>query len=126
MDELLDWIEEDAIASGSIGQIHRGCLSKRGAEICGMQQGKVVAIKVKHPNVSLSIQRDFALMMWVANKLEFFPAMRKLRLEESLKQFAAPLREQVRPPSMYLRVVCSPLRSQLRVERAYQIRRRLR
>ena len=87
------------MASGSVGQVHKGKLSVRGAEICGMsgvQAGKVVAVKVKHPGVSLSIQRDFGLMMWAANLLEWNPMMRKMRLQESLSQFAAPLREQVR------------------------------
>lgn len=93
--ELLDWIDESPLASGSVGQIHCGKLSQRGAEVCGMTPGTVVAIKVKHPNVSESIQRDFGLMMFVVHHLESFEMFRKLRLKESLQQFAAPLREQV-------------------------------
>ncbi len=56
-----------------------------------------VAVKVRHPGVGQAIQRDFALMLRMARLLEYFPAAKTLRLEDSLKQFAAPLREQVRP-----------------------------
>lgn len=58
--------------------------------------GTLVAVKVRHPGVSEAIERDFALMMWVAALAGRLPALQGLRLEESLKQFAAPLREQVR------------------------------
>jgi hypothetical protein len=54
-----------------------------------------VAVKVRHPGVSESIERDFALMMAAARVAAHLPALSALRLEESLKQFAAPLREQV-------------------------------
>ena len=76
-------------------QVHRAALTQRGADVCGVAPGKVIVIKVKHPKVSESIQRDFGIMMWVASQLEWLPAMRKMRLRESLQQFAAPLREQV-------------------------------
>jgi hypothetical protein len=45
--------------------------------------------------VSEAIERDFGLMMAAARVAEHLPALSALRLEESLKQFAAPLREQV-------------------------------
>lgn len=57
--------------------------------------GTVVAVKVRHPGVSEAIERDFALMMAAARVAAELPALQALRLEESLKQFAAPLREQV-------------------------------
>ena len=59
--------------------------------------GTVVAVKVRHPGVGRAIQRDFALMLRVARLLSLLPATRHLRLEQSLAQFAAPLREQARP-----------------------------
>lgn len=83
------------VASGSIGQIHKAVLSGAGARLTNMKEGSVVAVKVRHPGVSESIERDFALMTAAAKVAEFIPAIRELRLEESLKQFAAPLREQV-------------------------------
>ena len=83
------------VASGSIGQIHRAKLTGAGARLTNMAEGSVVAVKVRHPGVSESIERDFALMVAAAKVAEFIPALKALRLEESLKQFAAPLREQV-------------------------------
>lgn len=56
-----------------------------------------MAVKVRHPGVGQAIQRDFALMMRVARLLSLLPATAHLRLEDSLAQFAAPLREQARP-----------------------------
>ena len=56
--------------------------------------GIVVAVKVRHPGVSQAIQRDFALMMRMARIASIFPFVRELRLEDTLAQFAAPLREQ--------------------------------
>ena len=55
-----------------------------------------MAVKVRHPGVSQAIQRDFALMMRMARIASLVPLVRELRLEDTLAQFAAPLREQVR------------------------------
>ena len=55
--------------------------------------------QVRHPGVGRAISRDFALMVGVARVAELLPSMRRLRLQDSLKQFAAPLREQARPPA---------------------------
>jgi len=93
--DLFNDFEKLPVASGSIGQIHRGVLSGTGARLTNMNEGSVVAVKVRHPGVSESIERDFALMMATARVAELIPALKTLRLEESLKQFAAPLREQV-------------------------------
>lgn len=57
--------------------------------------GTEVAVKVRHPGVVRSIQRDFALMLQAAKLATVIPAVRKLRPEETLAQFAAPLQEQV-------------------------------
>ena len=54
-----------------------------------------MAVKVRHPGVGQAIARDFSLMMFVARAVSWLPGMRRLRLEDSLKQFAAPLTEQV-------------------------------
>lgn len=93
--ELFDEFEEQPVASGSIGQIHRASVSAVGSRLTGVKEGTTVAVKVRHPGVTESIERDFALMMMAANLANFIPALKSLRLSESLKQFAAPLREQV-------------------------------
>lgn len=83
------------VASGSIGQVHRAKVSPVASRLTGMDEGSLVAVKVRHPGVTESIHRDFALMTAVVRILSHLPALKDLRLEESLKQFAAPLREQV-------------------------------
>jgi hypothetical protein len=46
--------------------------------------------------VSDAIERDFQTMVWVTHVAsQLFPSIRSLRLEDTLKQFAAPLHEQV-------------------------------
>ena len=94
--ELFSWLEPEPLASGSIGQIHRAALAGAGARLTGMPEGSVVAVKVRHPGVSAAIERDFRLMVAAARLAAALPALGGARLEESLKQFAAPLREQVR------------------------------
>ncbi|WIA28428.1 hypothetical protein OEZ86_010973 [Tetradesmus obliquus] len=94
--DLFTWIEEEPIACGSIGQVHRGRLSAKGAALTGCAAGDLVAIKVRHPGVSDAIERDFQTMVWLAHLAgQLLPAVRVLRLDDTLKQFAAPLHEQV-------------------------------
>ena len=64
--------------------------------------GTLVAVKVRHPGVGQAIQRDFALMMRVARLASLLPLTAHLRLEDTLSQFAAPLREQARPAALPL------------------------
>ena len=60
-----------------------------------MVTGSEVAVKVRHPGVVQAIQRDFALMLRLAHLASLLPAVRQLRLQETLAQFAAPLQEQI-------------------------------
>ncbi|KAK9836261.1 hypothetical protein WJX81_000321 [Elliptochloris bilobata] len=94
-DELFEDFPDAPVASGSIGQVYKAKLSAKGARNTGIDPGTVVAVKVRHPGVGQAIQRDFALMLRVARLLSLLPATAHLRLEDSLSQFAAPLREQV-------------------------------
>ncbi len=59
--------------------------------------GTVVAVKVRHPGVSLLMQRDVLLMHRAAALSARLPGLAALRLDESVRQFGAPLREQVPP-----------------------------
>jgi predicted unusual protein kinase regulating ubiquinone biosynthesis (AarF/ABC1/UbiB family) len=64
--------------------------------LTGCQEGALVAVKVRHPGVDVQIERDFKTMVLLSHLAgEVFPAAKELRLEETLKQFAAPLHEQV-------------------------------
>ena len=46
LEEMFESIEKAPVASGSIGQIHRAMLSKKGAKVTGCTPGQVVAVKV--------------------------------------------------------------------------------
>jgi len=94
-EDIFEYIDTQPVASGSIGQIHRARLSSRAAAITGFEPGEVVAVKVRHPGTADAILRDFETMLWVAHVFSQLPALKYLRLEDTLKQFAAPLKEQV-------------------------------
>ncbi len=55
----------------------------------------VCVTQVRHPGVADTILRDFSTMLTIAHLLSAVPAVAHLRLEDTLKQFAAPLKEQV-------------------------------
>ncbi|GFR39830.1 hypothetical protein Agub_g324 [Astrephomene gubernaculifera] len=93
--QLFAHIDTAPVASGSIGQIHRAVLSEQGGAMTGIPPGTTVAVKVRHPGVDSAILRDFAVMMAVAHLASLLPSLQHLRLEQTLSQFAAPLREQV-------------------------------
>jgi len=73
---------------------HTGCLFALPPP--GFPAGQVVAVKVRHPGVADTILRDFSLMMAIAGLSSQLSAIAHLRIEDTLKQFAAPLTEQVR------------------------------
>lgn len=93
--ELFSSFDTEPVASGSIAQIHRATLSRAAAELAGCAPGAVVAVKVRHPGVSDIMHRDFVLMQRAAALCSMLPALRELRLEESIRQFGGPLKEQL-------------------------------
>jgi len=95
LSDVFETFETAPVASGSIGQIHRATLSARGAAVTGCHAGQIVAVKVRHPGTADAILADFEAMLWVASALAGLPAAKGLRLEDTLRQFAAPLKEQV-------------------------------
>ncbi len=56
---------------------------------------QVVAVKVRHPGVSELMLQDFALLQRLARWASALPGLASLRLEESVRQFGGPLREQL-------------------------------
>jgi predicted unusual protein kinase regulating ubiquinone biosynthesis (AarF/ABC1/UbiB family) len=95
-EDLFDFLDPRPLASGSIGQVHRASLSPKAARAAGVSPGLIVAVKVRHPGVGEAIARDFAAMAAVARWVSaWVPGAAALRLEETLEQFSAPLREQV-------------------------------
>ncbi|KAL7130166.1 hypothetical protein ABFS83_13G115200 [Erythranthe nasuta] len=93
INEIFDDFEEEPVASGSIAQVHRASVRSRyhGREMKPM----LVAVKVRHPGVGESIKRDFAIINVVAKISGFIPALKWLRLDESVQQFAVFMMSQV-------------------------------
>jgi aarF domain-containing kinase len=75
--------------------VHRAVLSARGAAETGYPEGMMVAVKVRHPGVSERMESDFALMERVAQLLGQFESLQWIRLDESIRQFGAPMRDQL-------------------------------
>lgn len=96
LDDLFEGFPDAPVASGSVGQVYRARLSAAGARRAGLKPGTVVAVKVRHPGVDTAIARDFAIMAAAANvATRLIPALADARMDETLAQFEAPLREQV-------------------------------
>ncbi|GAX75374.1 hypothetical protein CEUSTIGMA_g2818.t1 [Chlamydomonas eustigma] len=92
---LFESFEMQPVASGSIAQVHRATLSAHGAKLTGGKLGQLVAVKVRHPGVTDMMQRDFVLMQRAAWMCSLVPGLSELRLEESIRQFGGPLKEQL-------------------------------
>ena len=95
LEELFDEFDAAPVASGSVAQVHRAVLSAAAAAGTGVPPGTVVAVKVRHPGVDAMMQRDFGLMMAAATASRHVPGLGELRLDESVRPFGAPLREQL-------------------------------
>ncbi|KAJ0017038.1 hypothetical protein Pint_10766 [Pistacia integerrima] len=93
LSEIFDSFEESPVASGSIAQVHRASLRFRypGQKVKPI----VVAVKVRHPGVGESIRRDFVIINLAAKISTFIPAVKWLRLDESVQQFAVFMMSQV-------------------------------
>lgn len=51
--------------------------------------------QVRHPHVHVLMERDFELMTRFARMARRLPLLRDMRLDESIRQFGAPMREQL-------------------------------
>jgi aarF domain-containing kinase len=74
---VFDQFEQKPIASGSIAQIHKAVLA-----------GKLVAVKIRHPNVAELIDMDFRLMTRLARIMDWIPALSWLHVSDSVAQFS--------------------------------------
>ncbi|CAH9133679.1 unnamed protein product [Cuscuta epithymum] len=91
--EIFDDFEETPVASGSIAQVHRASLKYR---YHGRENKPIdVAVKVRHPGVGESIRRDFEIINMFAKMSKAIPALKWLRLDESVQQFAVFMMSQV-------------------------------
>ena len=92
--DIFESFEAIPVASGSIAQVHRATLKFQhsGRKV---KQPIEVAVKVRHPGVSESIRRDFVLINAVAKISNVLPALKWLRLDESVQQFSVFMMSQV-------------------------------
>lgn len=98
MEDLFEWFEEEPCASGSIAQVHKAKLSEAGARKIGSSgkmasRDRVVAVKVRHPNVETKLLTDFELMLVLADVADHFGDAHVIG--ESVRQFRGPLIEQL-------------------------------
>lgn len=91
--EIFEKFDEEPVASGSVAQVYKATLKYRypGQQI----KPVVVAVKVRHPGVGEAIRRDFTIINFLAKILQFIPALKWLRLDESIRQFAVFMMSQV-------------------------------
>ncbi|KAH9611855.1 hypothetical protein KSS87_019534 [Heliosperma pusillum] len=91
--DIFERFEENPVASGSIAQVHRAVVRHRYPR--ETIKPIEVAVKVRHPGVGESIRRDFVIINAVAKVSTFIPALKWLRLDESVQQFAVFMLSQV-------------------------------
>ncbi|KAL9236468.1 hypothetical protein vseg_011136 [Gypsophila vaccaria] len=91
--DIFESFDEMPVASGSIAQVHRATLKFRypGKKVKPIE----VAVKVRHPGVGESIRRDFAIINTAAKISNLIPALKWLRLDESVQQFSVFMMSQV-------------------------------
>ncbi|XP_074311148.1 uncharacterized protein LOC141647016 [Silene latifolia] len=91
--DIFESFDATPVASGSIAQVYRASLKLRskGQKVKPVE----VAVKVRHPGVGEYIRRDFVIINTVAKISNFIPALRWLRLDESVKQFSVFMMSQV-------------------------------
>ncbi|CAG7868601.1 unnamed protein product, partial [Brassica rapa] len=93
LSEIFEEFEEAPLASGSIAQVHRASLR---FQYPGQKsKSSLVAVKVRHPGVGESIRRDFVIINFVARVSTLVPALKWLRLDESVQQFGVFMLSQV-------------------------------
>jgi len=86
LEELFSWIEEEAIAAASIGQVHRAQL----------RTGELVAVKVQRPQIKAMIETDLEILLDLATLAEHrMERMERLQLRDVVEEFAKSLRNEL-------------------------------
>ena len=73
------------LPSAAIPQVHGSRLTPAGAALLGIPPGTRVAVKVLHPNVAHTMLLDMRLLAAAAWLVSFIPALRELRLQDSVR-----------------------------------------
>jgi len=84
--EIFSWIDEEAIAAASIGQVHRAQL----------RTGEMVAVKVQRPGIRTIIETDLEILLDLATLAEHrMERMERLQLRDVVEEFAKSLRNEL-------------------------------
>jgi aarF domain-containing kinase len=86
LEEVFSDVSPSPIASGVVGQVHRGVLCD--------DARTVVAIKVRHPHVARLIELDMVIMGFLASAVSLLPGTEILALRLCVAQFARSLHAQ--------------------------------
>lgn len=92
IEEIFEEFSNKPVASGSIAQVYRAVLKQKFSP-----EGKpiTVAVKVRHPHVSKTIQRDFTIIKFFAKASTLMPGLKHLQLDKSVHHFASFMTKQV-------------------------------
>lgn len=86
LNEVFSWIDEEAIAAASIGQVHRAQL----------RTGELVAVKVQRPQIKAMIETDLEILLDLATLAEHrMERMERLQLRDVVEEFAKSLRNEL-------------------------------
>ncbi len=85
IDEILDFFDDEPLASGSIAQVHRATLK-------GGQEG---VIKVRRPNIRQIVEDDTAILHYLAMRADRIEEFKPLRLPVLVEEFAEGIRREM-------------------------------
>lgn len=110
--ELVSWIEEDPLASGSLAQVHRGKL----------RNGERIVFKIKKPGVEEIIRKDIAVMYTLSGWVEkFIPEFREYQPRRMVEEFDRGIRQELNflLERDNLEIMGKVLQNEVRVPRIY-------
>lgn len=87
VEELFESIDYNALASGSIAQVHKAIMRVNG-------KPRSVVVKVRHPKVAERLYDDFRLLIPLAGFTAQVRSLKGLNLKSSLEQFSATMTAQ--------------------------------
>jgi len=90
LDDLFTDFDAVPVGSGTVAQVHRAALQR--PDGC---TSVTVAVKICHPNVEETVERDLQLMLMAAEIANLVPALSWISLPEEARHFAYMMRQQL-------------------------------
>lgn len=85
IEEIFEYFPEEPVGCGAIAQVYLAKLDKKFQK---SSSNGLVAVKVVHPNVEKTVERDLKIMKFFANSIDLIPTMEWLSLPQEVDQFA--------------------------------------